>query len=365
MNDYINDKFNAGLITDSWGKVFNDINALTTYIKDERWITINNAEGRKGNKVKISASGEILAGMGGKFNGQKIDKMGEKEPDKNESSSKTSNAGVKTSGKKYKSLGHSEVLSSLSNKFKSAQVKSTLPEEQTTKIFNVINKLTDEYTLQNGDDSLKQINFGSTMYHTASGKKKNFGKDVGGVIVTMGDGSQAISINGRYNKNDQVASDFYELGHSPRIDSDKLGEYVTTHEVGHLIYSPGRGGVNKQLDADMTHFFNSGEFREHSKLAEQYEALEDTPEYKAVISGLMSDYNKGTLTAAQANKKMRDHSSKIQTDFMNNNPNFLGLYATTNKAEFVAEAFAEYKLSSTPGKFSNIIGGIIDKHSKR
>tara|TARA_R110000772_G_scaffold109924_1_gene213291 strand:- start:7803 stop:8900 length:1098 start_codon:yes stop_codon:yes gene_type:complete len=365
MNKYILDKFNAGLIADSWGTVFSDRNVLTKYVTDERWITINNAEGRKGNKVKISASGEILAGMGGKFNGQKIDKMGEKEPDKNESSSKSSNTGVKTGGKKYKSLGHSEVQSSLSNKFKSAQVKSTLPKEQTTKIFNVINKLTDEYNLQNGDDSLKQINFGGTMYHTASGKKKNFGKGVGGVVVTMGDGSQAIAINGRYNKNDQVAGDFYQLGHSPRIDSDKLGEYVTTHEVGHLIYSPGRGGVNKQLDADMTHFFNSGEFREHSKLAGQYKALKGTPEYSAVISGLMSDYDNGTLTAAQANQKMRDHSSKVQTDFMNNNPNFLGLYATTNKVEFVAEAFAEYKLSSTPGKFSNIIGGIIDKHSKR
>ena len=78
MNKYILDKFNAGLIADSWGTVFSDRNVLTKYVTDERWITINNAEGRKGNKVKISASGEILAGMGGKFNGQKIDKMGEK-----------------------------------------------------------------------------------------------------------------------------------------------------------------------------------------------------------------------------------------------------------------------------------------------
>lgn len=103
MNRYINDKFNAGLITDSWGKVFNDRNVLTKYVTDERWITINNAEGRKGNKVKISASGEILAGMGGEFNGQKIDKMGEKEPEPVNKNSFSSLIKNKLSGKKTQS----------------------------------------------------------------------------------------------------------------------------------------------------------------------------------------------------------------------------------------------------------------------
>lgn len=55
------------------GTPITDITQLTT---DERWITVNNSEGRTGSKVKISASGEILAGMGGKFNGQKINEIG-------------------------------------------------------------------------------------------------------------------------------------------------------------------------------------------------------------------------------------------------------------------------------------------------
>lgn len=65
--------FDAGLLSDQWGTPITDITQLTT---DERWITINNKEGRTGSKVKISASGEILAGMGGKFNGQKINEIG-------------------------------------------------------------------------------------------------------------------------------------------------------------------------------------------------------------------------------------------------------------------------------------------------
>lgn len=65
--------FDAGLLSDQWGTPITDVTQLTT---DERWITVNNKEGRTGSKVKISASGEILAGMGGKFNGQKINEIG-------------------------------------------------------------------------------------------------------------------------------------------------------------------------------------------------------------------------------------------------------------------------------------------------
>lgn len=66
--------FDAGLIFDIWGVPITDLKQLTT---DERWITVKpNGEGGKGAHVKISASGEILAGMGGKFNGQKINEIG-------------------------------------------------------------------------------------------------------------------------------------------------------------------------------------------------------------------------------------------------------------------------------------------------
>jgi len=76
MNKFVMDAFNAGLVVDMWGTTYTDSTVLLQHVNDERWITINNAKGRKGSKVKISASGEILAGMGGKFNGQKIDEMG-------------------------------------------------------------------------------------------------------------------------------------------------------------------------------------------------------------------------------------------------------------------------------------------------
>lgn len=44
---------------------------------------------------------------------------------------------------------------------------------------------------------------------------------------------------------------------------------------------------------------------------------------------------------------------------------FLGDYANTNRNEFMAEAFTEYKLSSNPSKYALEVGRLIDKYFKR
>lgn len=246
-------------------------------------------------------------------------------------------------------------------------IKSALPKAQTTEIFNTINKLTDEYNLQNGDNALKQINFGGTMYTTPTGRSKRFGSGVGGVVVTMGNGDKMIAINGRHHKTSADVEAFYQMGHSPRIDKDKLGEYVTTHEVGHLIYTPGRGLVSKRtaLDNDMSDFFNSPMYREHKDLYSKYKSATSGPDAKAYVSKVMEEYNAGKISGSEATKKMRERSKETREQFMRDNPDFLGEYAMSNNAEFVAEAFAQYKLSSAPGKFAKVIGAMIDKHSKR
>jgi hypothetical protein len=44
---------------------------------------------------------------------------------------------------------------------------------------------------------------------------------------------------------------------------------------------------------------------------------------------------------------------------------FLGKYASTNENEFLAEAFTEYKLSSTPSKYALEVGQLIDRYFKK
>ena len=43
----------------------------------------------------------------------------------------------------------------------------------------------------------------------------------------------------------------------------------------------------------------------------------------------------------------------------------IGKYAHTNSDELLAEAFAEYKLSSNPRKYAKLIGELFDKYFKK
>ena len=88
VNEYIRQQVNLGNVYD-----LNNM-PVTSYISvlDEQWITVYpNGKENKGRPVKISSSGQILAGMGGKFNGKNInnlnggDDMPKKKPKGNES----------------------------------------------------------------------------------------------------------------------------------------------------------------------------------------------------------------------------------------------------------------------------------------
>lgn len=113
---FITDAFNAGLIQDMWGVPYTDLSVLRKHIADERWITLKpNGPENKGTPVKISGSGEILAGMGGKFNGRNIKEM-DKPPIEKQRESQGSNGSVgksKGSKKQYRPLSHDEVHTSL------------------------------------------------------------------------------------------------------------------------------------------------------------------------------------------------------------------------------------------------------------
>lgn len=54
-----------------------------------------------------------------------------------------------------------------------------------------------------------------------------------------------------------------------------------------------------------------------------------------------------------------------QNDWQGLNDIFLGNYANTNRDEFFAESFTEYKLSSNPSKYAVEMGKIIDRYFKR
>ena len=52
------------------------MNFFSLLARDDKWITVRpNGKGKKGSKVKLDDSGRVVAGMGGKFNGTKINEV--------------------------------------------------------------------------------------------------------------------------------------------------------------------------------------------------------------------------------------------------------------------------------------------------
>lgn len=125
MTDILKE-FHAGLLFDEWRNPITDLKVLRQYAKDEKWITVNSGEGRTGSHVKISETGEVLAGMGGKFNGQNISKLGEEPPKADTPKQSKSSGGFgsmiksKLGGGKTKST--SQNMSTVNKAMKSAKV---------------------------------------------------------------------------------------------------------------------------------------------------------------------------------------------------------------------------------------------------
>lgn len=65
--------FNLGLVFDKWGMPVTDVKQ---FVDATGWITVKpNGPDNKGVPIKIDGEGRVVAGMGGKFNGQKIDNL--------------------------------------------------------------------------------------------------------------------------------------------------------------------------------------------------------------------------------------------------------------------------------------------------
>ena len=106
----------------------------------------------------------------------------------------------------------------------------------------------------------------------------------------------------------------------PHIDEANLDKYVATHEMAHVI------------------------------------AVSQSPNSGAYF---------GKLKTLFTQYKRELKQSVIDKNIDNLNEISLGSYASTNMNEFHAEAFSEYRLSSSPGKYAKLVGNLIDQHFKK
>jgi hypothetical protein len=111
-----------------------------------------------------------------------------------------------------------------------------------------------------------------------------------------------------------------------KVDSENVEISTVTHEFAHVIAIESGGDYSKYPEVAM---------------------------FWKELKSLMTKYRKDVKAKV------------IQNDWVGLDQIYLGDYANTNRNEFMAEGFTEYKLSSNPSKYAIEIGQLIDKYFKK
>ena len=190
-------------------------------------------------------------------------------------------------------------------------------QEQAEMVKSQFEKLSAEY---NTTAKIHEVNIGKTM--SKAGGETFYGSDGKDAIITF---PKSALGKGNY-KLDRL------MWNSVEVDNEANSRLGTiTHELAHSIAPLNAHGTNSE-------FWN-----EVKKLKNKYER-ELTKIDKDVI------VNK-TLTTAEGNELKRGI--------------YISKYASTSLGEFMAEGFADAKLSNNPSKYSIQIMEIIDKYFKK
>lgn len=119
------------------------------------------------------------------------------------------------------------------------------------------------------------------------------------------------------------------LRESSRVDLNKVSVSTLTHEFAHVL--------SVDIHATRTQFYSNPKAQEFWGKMDKLEAA----------------YQKETYELNKAK------------NLSGLNDLYLGKYANTNRNEFFAEAFTEYKLSSNPSKYAKEVGKLVDEYYKK
>ena len=194
------------------------------------------------------------------------------------------------------------------------------PQKMQTSL-NEVNKILREYKITNTIENNAELSFKTTA--GAYGVVWHRGGQISEINL-----GQNVKLQGLVNTDPTKRFEivlskqgkYLSQRNNAHIDEANLDKYIATHEMAHVI------------------------------------ALSQN-----AVSGAY--FNKLKPIFTQYKKELQQ--SIINKDIKNLNEISLGGYARTNLNEFHAEAFSEYRLSSTPGKYAKLVGNLIDQHFKK
>ena len=193
--------------------------------------------------------------------------------------------------------------------------------EDLNKWNNQLNKLTKEYNLSPhlNDKNEVKLAYSSDLF-TLGFVESDLWK-----IYQINFGSRKMK-NPTINRV-SIENGVTKFSNNVKIDEDKNDLYVLTHEFAHVI-----------------------SVEDYKNWGYKYPEMEN---FWIELARIKTRYKKEINTLTK------------KGDIAGLNDLYLGDYAVTNKSEFMAEAFTEYKLNSSPSKYALEVGQLIDRYFKK
>jgi hypothetical protein len=207
-------------------------------------------------------------------------------------------------------------------KVDSTKFGSNLSLSQLNRYNEQINKLSLEYNLAPYLDETSQI----SLQFASSNKYFGFVQPAYNKIQTINFGDKYDKVSRTIPRVEINQFGGKRFAGKSKVDSENVEISTLTHEFAHVIAIESAGNYSKYPQVAM---------------------------FWKELKSLMTKYRK-------------DVKAKVSTnDWVGLDQIFLGDYANTNRNEFMAEGFTEYKLSSNPSKYAIEIGKLIDKYFKK
>ena len=142
-----------------------------------------------------------------------------------------------------------------------------------------------------------------------------------------------------------------ERGQFPNIPESQYEKYVVTHEFTHTLLDTD-GSLKNYVNAETKHI---------AKARKEIKNIRN--EYNEYIRDLTARQKKAELEAITSfDEKAWKEAAKLTEELKANS---ISKYADTNEDEFMAEAFADAKLSENPSSYSIKVLKVIDKYFKK
>ena len=207
-------------------------------------------------------------------------------------------------------------------KVDSTKFGSNLTLSQLNRYNEQINKLSLEYKLAPYLDESSKI----SLQFASSNKYLGFVQPAYNKIQTINFGDKYDKVSRTIPRVEINQFGGKRFAGKSKVDSENVEISTVTHEFAHVIVIESAGDYGKYPEVAM---------------------------FWKELKSLMTKYRK-------------DVKAKVSTnDWVGLDQIYLGDYANTNRNEFMAEGFTEYKLSSNPSKYAIEIGQLIDKYFKK